>query len=67
MLNKRKHEIIAQMHDQHIDFRLLMQFKNALFDSESLMENHLVPLSVWKEIKAVEMIWVLDEVEPLIL
>lgn len=55
------------MHDQHIDFRLLMQFKNALFDSESLMENHLVPLSVWKEIKAVEMIWVLDEVEPLIL
>jgi hypothetical protein len=38
-----------------------------LFDSEQLIENHLVPLSTWKEIKAVEMIWVLDDVEPLIL
>ena len=44
ILNKRKHEIIAKLHEQHIDFRLLMAFKNALFDSEELIENHLVPL-----------------------
>ena len=67
VLNKRKHEIIAKMHEQHIDFRMLTAFKNALFDSEELEENHLVPLSVWKELKTYEMLYVLDDVEPLIL
>lgn len=67
VLNKRKHEIIAKMHEQHIDFRMLTAFKNALFDSEELEENHLVPLSVWKELKQYEMLYVLDDIEPLIL
>lgn len=67
VLNKRKHEIIAKMHEQHIDFRMLTAFKNALFDSEELEENHLVPLRVWKELKTYEMLYVLDDVEPLIL
>jgi len=46
---------------------MLTAFKNALFDSDQLTENHLVPLPVWKELKEYEMIWVLDDVEPLIL
>jgi hypothetical protein len=29
--------------------------KNALFDSDELRENHLVPLRVWNELKAYEM------------
>ena len=32
VLPARKHQIIDKMHEQRIDFRLLMQFKNALFD-----------------------------------
>ena len=46
---------------------MLTAFKNALFDCEELEENHLVPLSVWKELKTYEMLYVLDDVEPLIL
>ena len=46
---------------------MLTAFKNALFDSEELEENHLVPLRVWKELKTYEMLYVLDDVEPLIL
>ena len=46
------------MHEENIDFRLLMQFKNSLFDSEDLVENHLIPLSTWKEIKEYDMILV---------
>ena len=46
---------------------MLTAFKNALFDSEELTENHLVPLSVWSELKVYEMLYVLDDLEPLIL
>jgi hypothetical protein len=59
--------IIDKMHEQRIDFRLLMQFKNALFDQDELEENHLIPLEIWKERKVYDMITVLDDVEPLIL
>jgi hypothetical protein len=55
------------MHEQGVDFRMLTAFKNALFDSEELEDNHLIPMHVWKELKAYEMIYMLDEVEPLIL
>lgn len=55
------------MHEENIDFRLLMQFKNSLFDSEDLVENHLIPLKTWTEIKEYDMIFVLDNVEPMIL
>ena len=67
ILNKKKHQILQKMHEENIDFRLLMQFKNSLFDSEDLVENHLIPLSTWKEIKEYDMIFVLDNVEPMIL
>ena len=35
------------MHEKNIDFRALASFKNALFDSEELEDNHLVPISEW--------------------
>ena len=37
------------LHENSVDFRSLANLKNALFDSEELRENHIVPLSVWKE------------------
>ena len=46
---------------------MLTAFKNALFDSELVVENHLIPLHEWSRIKPIEMIYVLDDVEPLIL
>ena len=40
------------LHENSVDFRSLANLKNALFDSEMLRENHLVPLSEWtKEVK----------------
>ena len=37
------------LHENSVDFRSLANLKNALFDSEELRENHIVPISVWKE------------------
>jgi|SaaInl33SG_5_DNA_1037386.scaffolds.fasta_scaffold50319_2 hypothetical protein len=39
------------MHEAGIEFRNLTAFKNALFDSEELVDNHLVPMSEWRELK----------------
>lgn len=50
-----KRHVIQQMHESNLDFRALASFKNALFDSEELEDNHLVPLSVWTELKQYEM------------
>lgn len=67
VLNIKKHKIIAKMHEDKVDFRMLTAFKNAMFDSEELVENHLIPMHVWTELKAYEMIYMLDKVEPMIL
>lgn len=50
-----KKELVLQMHKEKLDFRMLTAFKNALFDSEELIDNHLVPLKIWKEVKGYEM------------
>jgi len=55
------------MHEKNIDFRALASFKNALFDSEDLEDNHLVPMSEWYTLKEYEMGKTLDKVEALIL
>ena len=52
VFNDRKHKIMTILHENSVDFRSLANLKNALFDSEMLRENHLVPLSEWtKEVK----------------
>jgi|TARA_B110001450_G_scaffold224282_1_gene221825 hypothetical protein len=50
-----KHKIIRIMHSSGVDFRRLTQLKNALFDSDDLMDNHLVPLKTFHELKEQEM------------
>lgn len=43
------------LHASGIDFRRLTSLKNALFDSEDLKENHLIPIKTWNELKEYEM------------
>jgi hypothetical protein len=35
-----------------MDFRKLTMLKNALFESENLEDNHLVPIDDWNEVVA---------------
>lgn len=67
VLNARKHKILEIMHETKVDFRMLTAFKNALFDSEELEDNHLIPLPVWKKTLLYEMQYCLNECEDLIL
>jgi len=55
VFSDKKWHILKRMHEDNIDFRMLTSFKNALFDSEELVDNHLVPLSEWVTSKAHEM------------
>jgi hypothetical protein len=55
------------MHEHHVDFRNLTAFKNALFDSELLEENHLVPYSEWQNLKEYYLGDSIDKVEKEIL
>ena len=66
-----KYRIIKQFHEDSVDFRMLTAFKNALFDSEELIDNHLVPITEWNNIKSYEMPhslsptlnnWIIDEI-----
>jgi hypothetical protein len=51
------------MHECSLDFRCLTALKNALFDSEFLEDNHLVPMSEWKKHKEYHLHHALDPVE----
>lgn len=55
VLNPKKRKILLALHHHKIDFRMLMAFKNALFDSEELEDNQFVPLSVWNEVGEYQM------------
>lgn len=61
VFNDQKYKILKVLHASAVDFRRLTSLKNALFDSDYLRENHLVPISVWNELKEYEM---KDELEP---
>ena len=65
--SKEKHSILKLMHENDVDFRMLTQFKNALFDSEMLEDNHLITIDEWKKILKYEMQSKLDPIEHLIL
>ena len=52
------------MHECSIDFRSLTALKNALFDSDNLEDNHLVPIDDWKKLKQYHLHRSLDPVEP---
>jgi hypothetical protein len=51
------------MHECGVEFRNLTSFKNALFDSEELEDNHLVPISEWNELKSYHLHSKFDPVE----
>jgi arginine utilization protein RocB len=49
MTSETKRNLLFKMHEDKVDFRNLSLFKNILFDCEELRENHLIPLSHWKQ------------------
>ena len=55
VLNQRKRQIVAMLHESSIDFRMLQAFKNALFDADELEDNHLISVATYKEIAKYEM------------
>jgi hypothetical protein len=55
VFNSAKYKIMKIMHASGVDFRRLTSFKNALFDSDELKDNHLVTLKVWNDVKNYEM------------
>lgn len=43
--------LLQRLHNANVDFRSITQFKNALFDSEELKDNHLLPMSEWDSLR----------------
>jgi len=58
---------LRELHEHDIDFRMLMTFKNALFDSDELEDNHLVPIEVWNRVLDYEFQGKLGHINDLIL
>jgi Ca2+-binding EF-hand superfamily protein len=50
VFNETKFKIIKTLHEGDMDFRKISMIKNALFDSGELIDNHLVPMHVWKQV-----------------
>lgn len=67
VFNDVRRNVVQQMHETGLDFRALASFKNALFDSEELEDNHLISKEIWTELKEYEMGTSLDKCEHLIL
>ena len=51
VLTEHKRALLKVMHKHGIDFRMLTAFKNALFDSEELIDNQFVPIAEFKELQ----------------
>ena len=50
VFNENKYKIICKLHNcPSLDFRVMTQLKNALFDSDNLVDNHLIPVEDWDE------------------
>lgn len=67
VLNPRKAKILRQLHETGVEFRAMTSFKNALFDSEKLGDNHLLPVEEWDRIRVRAGNAAIDAVAPLIL
>lgn len=50
VFNENKFKIIKSLHEGDMDFRKISMIKNALFESDELEDNHLIPMSVWKKV-----------------
>ncbi len=51
ILNSQKFVILKDLHEHVIEFKHLTGFKNELFDSDQLQDNHLLPKSEWERIR----------------
>jgi arginine utilization protein RocB len=56
MTSETKRNLLYKMHEDKVDFRNLSLFKNILFDCEELRDNHLIPISHWKEHMKMQML-----------
>ena len=52
VLNGGKAKILRELHERGVEFRAMTSFKNALFDSDKLYDNHLLPVEEWERIAA---------------
>ena len=50
IFNSGKYEILQQLHEEQIEFRVMTQLKNELFDSNLLKDNYLVPVEEYNRI-----------------
>ena len=62
ILNQRKFKILKQLHEESVDFRIMTSFKNVLFESDLLKENHLLPMDEWERIRKYETYHFLDKI-----
>lgn len=67
VLNTRKHKILKELCDFDIDIRQMTLLKNELFESDDLIDNHLVSRQVWDQTKDKLHITNLNHVELLLL
>ena len=66
LTNPKKLAILQALHQASVEFKIMTALKNALFESEQLIDNHLLPLNEWKRIVAYETKNTLDGVEPML-
>ena len=64
-MNPKKAKILRELHERGVEFRAMTSFKNALFDSDKLRDNHLLPVEEWERIAARHT--AVDSVTPLVL
>ena len=67
VFNAKKYKILRELHNNSIEFRHVTAFKNALFDSELLIDKHMLPVEEWERIRKYETHHLLDSINPLLL
>ena len=60
VLTPSRRKVLLALRAHGIDSRMLLQFKNALYDSETLTESQYVPLATWQAVGHYEMNRLLD-------
>ena len=63
MSSPKRVKILQALHQNSIEFKLMTGLKNAMFESELLIDNHLLPLTEWKRILVYTTKNMLDPVE----
>lgn len=66
LTSPKRVQILQALHQNSIEFKIMTGLKNSLFESELLIDNHLLPLEEWKRIVGYITKNMLDNVEPIL-